>query len=92
MSPSNVPGHQDSWITFLSRRSGANLLYRMHPDGSDLTPIFGGELGEVPGLREDQSSTGSLTGRDRVLTASSSSVGRLMCALPRRSTRHPCDS
>jgi hypothetical protein len=24
----------------------------MHPDGSDLTPIFGGELADVPGLRE----------------------------------------
>ena len=55
MSHSTVPDLQRSWITFLSRRSGGNLLYRMHPDGSDLTPIFGGELKDLPGLREDQS-------------------------------------
>jgi hypothetical protein len=50
-----VPDLQESWITFLSHRSGNNLLYRMHPDGSDLTPIFGGELRELPGLDEGQS-------------------------------------
>ncbi len=41
-----------SFITFLSHRSGRNLLYRMRPDGSNLTPIFGGELKDVPGLAE----------------------------------------
>ncbi len=39
-----------SWITFLSRRSGGNLLYKMRADGSELTPIFGGDLKDVPGL------------------------------------------
>ncbi|WP_148593196.1 TolB-like translocation protein [Aquisphaera giovannonii] len=40
----------ESWILFLSHRSGNNLLYRMRPDGSELTPIFGGELKDVPGM------------------------------------------
>jgi hypothetical protein len=39
-----------SWIPFLSRRSGHNVLYRMRPDGSDLKPIFGGEVKGAPGL------------------------------------------
>lgn len=39
-----------SWITFLSHRSGGNLLYRMRPDGGDVTPIFGGEVKGVPGI------------------------------------------
>ena len=41
---------KSSWITFLSHRTGGNLLYRMHPDGSGLESIFGGELKDVPGL------------------------------------------
>jgi len=44
----------DSWLTFLSHRSGSNLLYRMRPDGGELTPIFGGVLKDVPGLSEGQ--------------------------------------
>ena len=40
----------ESSILFLSHRSGQNVLYKMGPDGSDLKPIFGGELGEMPGL------------------------------------------
>jgi hypothetical protein len=47
-------GSEASWITFLSHRSGGNLLYRMRPDGSELAPIFGGELRGVPGLSEGQ--------------------------------------
>ena|GEM_PF-1567332 len=43
---------EGSFITFLSHRSGRNLLYRMRSDGSNLTPIFGGELQDVPGLAE----------------------------------------
>ncbi len=43
---------EGSFITFLSRRSGRNLLSRMRSDGSNLTPIFGGELQDVPGLAE----------------------------------------
>src|SRR5262249_2196451 len=39
-----------AWITFLSHRTGENVLYRMHPDGSDLQPMFGGELKDPPGL------------------------------------------
>ena len=39
---------QDSWITFLSHRTGRNVLYKMRPDGSQLTPIFGGEIRDVP--------------------------------------------
>ena len=41
-----------SLITFLSHRTGRNLLYKMRPDGSRVTPIFGGELKDVPGLTE----------------------------------------
>jgi hypothetical protein len=41
-----------SWITFLSRRSGENVVYKMRPDGSGMTPIFGGRLEDVPGLME----------------------------------------
>jgi Tol biopolymer transport system component len=43
---------EGSWITFLSRRSGENVLYKMRPDGSEVTPIFGGELQDVPGIPE----------------------------------------
>lgn len=35
-------------ITFLSHRSGRNLLYTMRPDGSEIKPIFGGEIKDVP--------------------------------------------
>ena len=38
------------WITFLSHRTGGNLLYRMHPDGSGVESVFGGELKDMPGL------------------------------------------
>lgn len=41
-----------SWITFLSRRSGENVVYKMRPDGSGVTPIFGGKLEGMPGLAE----------------------------------------
>ena len=47
-------GAEGSWITFLSHRSGGNRLYRMRPDGSEVAPIFGGELRGVPGLSEGQ--------------------------------------
>lgn len=40
----------ESWITFLSHRTGHNILYKMHPDGSDLQPIFGGPVEDAPGL------------------------------------------
>ena len=39
-----------SWITFLSHRTGMNLLYRMRPDGSELKPVFGGPIPDAPGL------------------------------------------
>ena len=45
-----------SWITFLSHRSGNNLLYKMRPDGSEVTSIFGGELKDVPGLSKGRTS------------------------------------
>jgi hypothetical protein len=41
-----------SWITFLSRRTGDNLVYRMRPDGSELVQIFGGVVKDAPGLGE----------------------------------------
>jgi Tol biopolymer transport system component len=41
-----------SWITFLSHRTGGNVLYRMRPDGGGLKAIFGGELEDMPGLSE----------------------------------------
>jgi Tol biopolymer transport system component len=43
---------KESWILFLSHRTGNNLLYRMRPDGSDIEPIFGGEVKAAPGLPE----------------------------------------
>jgi hypothetical protein len=43
---------EGSSITFVSHRTGRNLLYRMRSDGSEVTPIFGGELKDVPGLTE----------------------------------------
>jgi Tol biopolymer transport system component len=49
-NPSN-----DSWITFVSHRSGANLFYRMHPDGSELSVIFGGEIAKGPPIPENAS-------------------------------------
>jgi hypothetical protein len=43
---------EDSWMTFLSRRTGRNVLYKMRPEGSDVTPIFGAEIRGVPILVE----------------------------------------
>jgi hypothetical protein len=43
-------GTDGAWITFLSHRTGESVLYRMHPDGSGLQPVFGGELKDAPGL------------------------------------------
>jgi hypothetical protein len=37
---------------FLSHRTGNNVLYRMRPDGTEVTPVFGGEVKDVPGLGE----------------------------------------
>jgi len=37
-----------SWITFLSHRTGGTVVYKMRPDGSQLTPVFGGEICSVP--------------------------------------------
>jgi len=37
-----------SRITFLSHRTGHNVLYKMRPNASELTPVFGGELRGVP--------------------------------------------
>jgi hypothetical protein len=48
--PAPAKAQQGSWVTFLSHRSGHNVLYRMRPDGSDLQPIFGGQLKDMPGL------------------------------------------
>jgi dipeptidyl aminopeptidase/acylaminoacyl peptidase len=48
--PAALP--RESWITFLSRRSGSNLLYRMRPDGSECKPVFGGPVKDAPGLGE----------------------------------------
>jgi hypothetical protein len=41
-----------SRITFVSHRSGENLLYVMNPDGTGLRPIFGGPLADVPTVVE----------------------------------------
>jgi hypothetical protein len=46
------PAAKKAWITFLSHRTGDNLLYHMRPDGSDCKPIFGGPVKDAPGLRE----------------------------------------
>lgn len=44
------PRPKDSWITFLSHRTGDNLLYRMRPDGTECKPIFGGPIKDAPGI------------------------------------------
>ncbi len=41
---------KDSWISFLSHRTGDNLLYRMRPDGTECEPIFGGPITGAPGI------------------------------------------
>ena len=41
---------EGSWITFVSHRTGSNLLYRMRPEGSDCTSIFGGPIKDAPGV------------------------------------------
>jgi hypothetical protein len=41
-----------SRITFVSHRSGENLLYVMNPDGTGIRPIFGGPLADVPTVVE----------------------------------------
>jgi Tol biopolymer transport system component len=53
-TPDECPGVEPkgSWITFLSARSGNTLLYKMRPDGSQLTPVFGGEIEGVAGIPE----------------------------------------
>jgi hypothetical protein len=43
---------KETWITFLTHRTGSNLLYRMRPDGSDCKPIFGGPIKGAPGVNE----------------------------------------
>lgn len=43
------------WITFVSHRTGENLLYRMRPDGSECQPIFGGPIADAPGVGEGMS-------------------------------------
>ena len=50
VSVAGEPGAE--WITFVSHRSGRNLLYKMRPDGSELSVIFGGELKGMPGVPE----------------------------------------
>jgi len=35
-------------ITFLSHRTGHNVLYTMHPDGSQITPVLGGPVSDQP--------------------------------------------
>ena len=42
-------GPRGCWITFLSHGSGGNVLYRMRPDDGEVTPIFVGELKDLPG-------------------------------------------
>lgn len=44
------PGPKDSWITFVSHRTGDNLLYRMRPDVTECKPIFGGPIKDAPGI------------------------------------------
>jgi hypothetical protein len=53
--PRPDPKVDPSWITFLSHRTGGNLLYRMRPDGSECKPIFGGPVKDAPGLGDGQS-------------------------------------
>jgi hypothetical protein len=42
--PRQAPG--DSWVLFLSRRIGENILYQMRPDGTGVKPVFGGKVRE----------------------------------------------
>ncbi len=43
----------DQWITFLSHRTGTNLLYKMRPDGSELEVILGGPLSGQPTINNE---------------------------------------
>ena len=43
----------NQWITFLSHRSGTSFLYRMRPDGSEMTAILGGEIEGIPTIDEE---------------------------------------
>lgn len=40
------------WITFISHRSGHNLLYKMRPDGAEMKSFFGGVIPNVPILSD----------------------------------------
>jgi Tol biopolymer transport system component len=40
------------WITFVSHRSGHNLLYKMRPDGAETESFFGGVIRDVPVIAE----------------------------------------
>ena len=39
-------------VTFLSHRSGHNILYAMKPDGTDIKAVFGGRVRDVPSIIE----------------------------------------
>ncbi|HBE71866.1 MAG TPA: hypothetical protein DDW52_27305 [Planctomycetaceae bacterium] len=39
-------------LTFLSHRSGENLLYAAKPDGTDPLPIFGGPVTDIPSFND----------------------------------------
>ena len=45
-------GKSTGWITFLSHRSGHNLLYKMRPDGAEMKSFFGGPIPNVPVLSD----------------------------------------
>jgi hypothetical protein len=40
----------DEWITFLSHRTGGNILYKMRPSGAELTPLYGVVVPNVPSV------------------------------------------
>jgi len=48
----SAKNQSDSVVTFVSHRTGGNLLYRMRPDGTNVTPIFGGQISDVPTLTD----------------------------------------
>ena len=48
----SVKNQSDSVVTFISHRTGDNLLYKMKPDGTNITPFFGGPISDVPTLAD----------------------------------------
>ena len=81
-----------SRITFVSHRSGENLLYVMNPDGTGLRPIFGGPLADVPTVVEGTASVARRIGLARVPTADILPAGPTIAGLLLIAIKGACGS